>query len=67
MGYYDMNYMAINAIERQWKAARGEILRAEWNIDKFVDASLEFTSIASSVELLVDEDMDDYAMWPRWG
>lgn len=65
MGTYDMNYMVINAIERQWSDARGKTLRFVWNIDQFVDASLEFTSIALSVDWLVDWYMDEYAMWPR--
>lgn len=67
MGCYDMNYTVINAIERQWRTARGETLSSVWNIDHLIDASLDFTSIACSMDLLVDEDMDDYAMWPRWG
>lgn len=67
MDWHEMNYMVINAIERRWRKARGGMHVYQGRFDMFEDAGLSITAIAYSMDRLVDEDMDEYAMWPRWG
>ena len=66
MGCYDMNYKVINAIERHWRKARGGMHVYQGRFDMFEDTGLSITAIAYSLDMLVGEDMDEYAMWPRW-
>ena len=45
MGYFDMNYKVINAIERRWRKARGGMHVYQGRFDMFEDTGLYITAI----------------------